>query len=62
MVHIGVGSNVRTLDMGTSKCSDGILEVLPALDVISGCDSVSAVNGEGKTKWLSTVQKNEKYL
>ena len=62
MVHIGVSSNVRFLDMGTSKWSDGVLESFPALHVISGCDSVSAFKGKGKEKWLSTVQKKEKYL
>ena len=48
--------------MGTSKWSDGVLESLPALHAISGCDSVSAVNGKGKAKCLSTVQKKEEYL
>ena len=62
MVHIGVGSNVRILDMGTSKWSDCVLESLPALHAISGCNSVSAANGKGKEKWLSTVQKKEEYL
>ena len=46
MVHTGVGSHVRILDMGLIL--DGVLETLPALHVISGCDSVSAVNGKGK--------------
>ena len=40
MVHVGAGSNMRLLDMRTSKWSDGVLESLPALHVISGCDSV----------------------
>ena len=62
MVHIGVGSNVRILDMGTSKWSDCVLESFPALHSVSGCNSVSAVNGKGKAKWLSTVQKKEEYL
>ena len=60
MVHIGVGSNVRILDLGTSKWSFGVLESLPALQAISGCDSINTVNGKEKAKWLSTVQK--KYL
>ena len=30
--------------------------------IISGSDSVSIVNGKGKVKSLSTVQKKEKYL
>ena len=42
--------------------SNSILESLLALHAISGCNSVSAVNGKGKAKWLSTVQKKEEYL
>ena len=42
--------------------SNSILERLLALHAISGCNSVSAVNGKGKAKWLSTVQKKEEYL
>ena len=41
---------------------DGILESLPALNAISGCNSVSAVNGKWKAKWSSTAQKKEQYL
>ena len=55
MVRIGVGSNMGIFDTGTSKCSDGILESLPALHAISGCNSVSAVNGKGEAKWLSSI-------
>ena len=29
---------------------------------ISGCDSVSVVNGKGKAKWLGTVKKKEQFL
>ena len=43
MVHIGVGSNMRILDIGTSKWSDGVLESLPVLHVISDCGYVSEV-------------------
>ena len=50
MVHIGVGSNVRILDLGTSKWSFGVLESLPALQAISGCDSINTVNGKEKAK------------
>ena len=48
MIHIGVGSNVRILDIGTSEWSDGVLESLPAL--YAGWDSVSAVNGKRQAK------------
>ena len=59
MVHIGVGSNVRILDLGTSRWLDGVLESLPALHAISGCDSVSTVNGQGKVLWVSIAQNKE---
>ena len=62
MVHIGVGIprpfNMRILDMGTSKSSDGIIESLPALDANSGCN----VNVKGKARWLSTAENKEEYL
>ena len=62
MFHSGVGSNVRILDMGTSKWSHGVLESLPVLHAVSGCDFVSAVNGKGKARWLSTVQKKDVFF
>ena len=40
---------------------EDILKSLPSLHTISGCDSVSAVNGIGKAKWLKTIQKKEDY-
>ena len=42
MVHFGIGSNVRIPDMGTSKWSMGVLENLPSLNAISGCDYVNS--------------------
>ena len=62
MFHSGVGSNVRILDMETSKWSHGVLESLPVLHAVSGCDFVSAVNGKGKARWLSTVQKKDVFF
>ena len=54
--------NVRILDIGTSKSFDGVLESLPDLYAIFGCDSVTGVNGNRKARWLSTVQNKEEYL
>ena len=53
---------VRSIDMGTSKWSDVIFESLSVLHVILGWDFVSAVNGQGRAKWLNTAQKKEKHL
>ena len=47
---------------GNHKWSDSVLESLPVLHAIWGCNSVSAVNGKVKEKWLSTVQKKEENL
>ena len=40
------------------RVSRGLL----SLHVISGCDAVSAFNGIGKAKWLSTLEKQEEYM
>ena len=62
LVNIGSGCNVRILDVGNTEWSVDLLNSLPSLHAISGCDAVSAFNGIGKAKWLSTVEKKEEYL
>lgn len=62
VVQIGTGANSRILDVGENGWSESILQSLPSLHAISGCDAVSAVNGIGKGKWVATVQKKESYL
>ena len=47
--------------MRTSLWSDGVLESLPALHTISGCDVVIIVNKKRTTKWLNTVQRKGEY-
>ena len=61
-VQIGTGSNVKIVDMGNTDWQSELLQALPSLHTISGCDSVSAVNGIGKAKWLSTLEKREEYM
>ena len=58
IVQIGCGVNLRVLDVGNNEWED-VLKSLPSLHAISGCDSVSAVNGIGKGKWLKTIQKED---
>ena len=55
-VQLGTGSNV---DVGNTDWQSELVEGLPSVHAISSCDSVSAFNGIGKAKWLSTW-KNEK--
>ena len=59
MVHICVSSNVRIFNLGTSKWSVGVLESLPALHAISGCDSVNTVNGKGKRSGLVLFKRRK---
>ena len=39
-----------------------LIQAMPSLHAIFGCDSVSAVHGVGKMKWLSTVENKEEHL
>ena len=48
--------------MGNTDWQSELVEVLPSQHAISGCDSVSAFNGIGKAKWLSTLEKREEYM
>ena len=48
--------------MGNTNWQSELVEVLPSQHAISGCDSVSAFNGIGKGKWLSTLEKREEYM
>ena len=48
--------------MGNTDWQSELVEALPSLHAISGCDSVSAFNGIGKAKWLSTMEKREEHM
>ena len=58
-VQLGTGSNVRIVDVGNT---DWQSELGEALHVISDCDLVSAFNGIGKAKSLSTLEKREECM
>ena len=57
LVQLGTGSNVRIIDVGNTYWQSELVEALPSLHAISGCDLVSAFNGIGKAKWLSILVK-----
>ena len=61
-VQLGTGSNVRIVDEGNTDWQSELVKALPSLHAISGCDLVSAFNGIGKAKWLSTLEKREEYM
>ena len=62
IVQIGCSVNLRVLDVGNNEWEEDVLKSLPSLNAISGCDSVSAVNGIGKGKWFNTIQMKENYI
>ena len=61
-MQLGTGSNVRIVDVGNTDWQLELVEALPSLLVILGCDPVSAFNGIGKAKWLSTLEEREGYM
>ena len=61
-LQLGTGSDVRILNTQATDWPSDLLEALPSLHAISGCDSVSAFHGLGKGKWLSTLLKKEEYV
>ena len=61
-LQIGSGSNLRILDIGNNVLEEDLLKSLPSLHALSGCDSVSAINGFGKGKLLKTLTKSDEYI
>ena len=62
LLRIGSGSNLRILDNGNNDLEEDLSKSLPSLHELSGCDSVSAINGIGKGKWLKTATKSDEYI
>ena len=62
LVQIGSGNSYRVIHVNDHTWSDSIIQSLPSLHAISGCDAVSAFHGIGKATWLSKIQKKEEYI
>ena len=60
-IKIGTGKNERILNVTLADFGENMSGVLPGLHAFSGCDSTSAFNGIGKSKWLKLVKANELY-
>ena len=62
MCNLELGATLELLMWAIQIWQPELVEALPSLHAISGCDSVSAFNGIGKAKWLSTLEKREEYM
>ena len=52
VAQIGSGKSYRVINVKYHTWNDSIIQSLPALHDISGCDAVSAFHGIGKATWL----------
>ena len=59
LVRTGTENNVQYLNPISLDVDDTVKLALPALHAISGCDSVSSLNGIGKSKWIKLMQNDD---
>ena len=53
---------MRIIDVGNNQWSLDLVDSMPSLQAISGCDAVSVFNGIDKAKRISAGEKREEYL
>ena len=62
LVQIGSGNDYQVIDVKDHTWSNSIIQCLPSLHAVSGCDAVNAFHGIIKATWLSTIQKKDEYM
>ena len=64
MFDTAVGHKRRVIDIRTAytSFSEDLLEALPGLHSLSGCDTTSAFIRQGKTKPLRILEQNDFFL
>ena len=60
-LRISTGSKEKSFDIQRNNLSIDVVDALPAVHALSGCDSTSSFNGIGKIKHFKTVCKDERY-
>ena len=60
-LQMGTGSKEKIFDIQTNELSVDVINALPAVHALSGCDSTSSLSGIGKVKFFKTVCKDERY-
>jgi len=61
-LEMGTSSKLKIYDVSSNSIEDNIILVLPAVHALCGCDSTSCFNGMGKTKLLSVLQDNDRFI
>ena len=60
-LRMGTCCKERIFDIQTNNFSIDVVDALPAVHVLSGCDSTSSFSGIGKVDFFKVVCKNGKY-
>lgn len=61
-LQMGTGFRERIYQVGSNDLSLEVLDALPSIHALSGCDSTSAFSGIGKKKIYKTVTKEKTFL
>ena len=60
-LQMGIGSKEKLFDIQTNELSVDVINALPAVHALSGCDSTSSLSGIGKVKFFKPVCRDERY-
>ena len=60
-LRMGTGSKEKIFDIQTNNLSIDVVDALPTVHALSGCDSTSLFSGIEKVKFFKTVCKDERY-
>jgi hypothetical protein len=62
-IRRGTKLRVRLVDIGKLSCvlGDGVRNALPALHAWTGCDTISALAGQGKLNAFKLITQNQRY-
>ena len=61
-LQMATGFREKIYKVGSNDLSPEVLDALPSIHALSGCDSTSAFSGVGKTKFYKVVTREETYL
>ena len=60
-LQTGTGTKEKLFDVQTNDLSIDVVDALPAVHALSGCDFTSSFSGIGKVKFFKTLCKDKRY-